>query len=239
MLGPTRFPSFPPLPSSIPKTDILSCAVVPLTTRPLQANIYAHRCPSGTRLGECIRCWWHWFLRLQSRIRKEQTRRMGGAHLVSRHFSPHGWASHQPRVNVTGSYVCNSTFRYILLTVVQALYSYFIEGDIVFVGKRKTLDKRVSALRLYAPDCNCTHLILIDRHRAGNDFVDIHTLETLLTTTILSYRVIRTLDLGRQISPQQGPNSITEGLQCILRRARCTRSGQFRAMGWTNSGESR
>ncbi|PSS32136.1 hypothetical protein PHLCEN_2v2092 [Hermanssonia centrifuga] len=32
---------------------------------------------------------------------------------------------------------------YIILTVLQALYSYFIEGDIVFVGKRKTLDKRV------------------------------------------------------------------------------------------------
>lgn len=33
--------------------------------------------------------------------------------------------------------------RYIVLTTLQALYSYFIEGDIVFVGKRKTFDKRV------------------------------------------------------------------------------------------------
>jgi signal peptidase complex subunit 2 len=30
-----------------------------------------------------------------------------------------------------------------LLTFTQTLYSYFIEGDIVFVGKRKTFSKRV------------------------------------------------------------------------------------------------
>jgi len=37
---------------------------------------------------------------------------------------------------------------YIVLTVVQALYSYFIEGDTVFVGKRKTFDKRIVTERL-------------------------------------------------------------------------------------------
>ncbi|EKM57556.1 uncharacterized protein PHACADRAFT_206455 [Phanerochaete carnosa HHB-10118-sp] len=37
---------------------------------------------------------------------------------------------------------------YILLTVLQALYAYFIEGDIVFVGKRKTLDKRIVTERV-------------------------------------------------------------------------------------------
>ncbi|KAI0694030.1 microsomal signal peptidase 25 kDa subunit-domain-containing protein [Cytidiella melzeri] len=37
---------------------------------------------------------------------------------------------------------------YIFLTVVQTLYSYFIEGDIVFVGKRKTLDKRIVTERI-------------------------------------------------------------------------------------------
>lgn len=49
-----------------------------------------------------------------------------------------------PRVNraLISQYVCAGT-RYILLTIVQALYAYFIEGDVVFVGKRKTLDKRV------------------------------------------------------------------------------------------------
>jgi hypothetical protein len=35
-------------------------------------------------------------------------------------------------------------FRYIVLTLLQALYAYFVEGDIIFVGKRKTFDKRVS-----------------------------------------------------------------------------------------------
>ena len=33
-----------------------------------------------------------------------------------------------------------------VLTLSQALYSYFIEGDTVFVGKRKTFDKRVSGV---------------------------------------------------------------------------------------------
>ena len=38
--------------------------------------------------------------------------------------------------------------RYIVLTLSQALYAYFIEGDTIFVGKRKTFDKRVSGICL-------------------------------------------------------------------------------------------
>ncbi len=34
--------------------------------------------------------------------------------------------------------------RYMALSLSQALYAYFIEGDTIFVGKRKTFDKRVS-----------------------------------------------------------------------------------------------
>ncbi|THH29756.1 hypothetical protein EUX98_g4438 [Antrodiella citrinella] len=37
---------------------------------------------------------------------------------------------------------------YITLTVIQTLYAYFIEGDIVFVGKRKTFDKRIVTERI-------------------------------------------------------------------------------------------
>ncbi|KAI0090423.1 microsomal signal peptidase 25 kDa subunit-domain-containing protein [Irpex rosettiformis] len=37
---------------------------------------------------------------------------------------------------------------YILLTVLQTLYSYFVEGNVVFVGKRKTLDKRIVTERI-------------------------------------------------------------------------------------------
>lgn len=33
--------------------------------------------------------------------------------------------------------------RYILLTTIQTLYAFFVEGNVVFVGKRKTFDKRV------------------------------------------------------------------------------------------------
>jgi len=37
---------------------------------------------------------------------------------------------------------------YFLLTSFQTLYTYFIEGDIVFVGKRKTFSKRIITERL-------------------------------------------------------------------------------------------
>ncbi|KAH9936030.1 microsomal signal peptidase 25 kDa subunit-domain-containing protein, partial [Amylocystis lapponica] len=70
-----------------------------------------------------------------------------------------GWAS----VFVaggTGLYGWNADFEkskplvwaglilYLLLTILQALYAYFIEGDIVFVGKRKTFDKRIMTERI-------------------------------------------------------------------------------------------
>lgn len=35
-------------------------------------------------------------------------------------------------------------YRYVLLTSIQSLYAYFIEGNIVYVGKRKTYTNRVS-----------------------------------------------------------------------------------------------
>jgi len=38
---------------------------------------------------------------------------------------------------------------YILLTVAQTLYAYFIEGSIIFVGKRKTLSKRIITERIH------------------------------------------------------------------------------------------
>jgi len=37
---------------------------------------------------------------------------------------------------------------YFLLTALQTLYAYFVEGDIVFVGKRKTFSKRIITERL-------------------------------------------------------------------------------------------
>ncbi|TFY74662.1 hypothetical protein EWM64_g9348, partial [Hericium alpestre] len=39
-------------------------------------------------------------------------------------------------------------FKYIALTLLQTLYAYFIEGDIIFVGKRKTFDKRIVTERI-------------------------------------------------------------------------------------------
>ncbi|KII87709.1 hypothetical protein PLICRDRAFT_141656 [Plicaturopsis crispa FD-325 SS-3] len=37
---------------------------------------------------------------------------------------------------------------YVVLTVLQTLYAYFVEGDIVFVGKRKTFSKRIVTERI-------------------------------------------------------------------------------------------
>ncbi|KAI0000849.1 microsomal signal peptidase 25 kDa subunit-domain-containing protein [Russula vinacea] len=37
---------------------------------------------------------------------------------------------------------------YIVLSLSQALYAYFIEGDTIFVGKRKTFDKRIVTERI-------------------------------------------------------------------------------------------
>jgi len=38
---------------------------------------------------------------------------------------------------------------YIFLTVVQTLYAYFIEGNTIFVGKRKTFSKRIITERIH------------------------------------------------------------------------------------------
>ncbi|EAU89321.2 hypothetical protein CC1G_03586 [Coprinopsis cinerea okayama7 len=38
--------------------------------------------------------------------------------------------------------------RYILLTTLSTLYAYFIEGDTIFVGKRKTFSKRIITERI-------------------------------------------------------------------------------------------
>jgi len=37
---------------------------------------------------------------------------------------------------------------YFILTALQTLYIYFVEGNTVFVGKRKTIDRRISTERL-------------------------------------------------------------------------------------------
>ena len=46
---------------------------------------------------------------------------------------------------------CLYFLRYIVLSLSQAIYAYFIEGDTIFVGKRKTFDKRVSVASPFVP----------------------------------------------------------------------------------------
>ena len=47
--------------------------------------------------------------------------------------------------------------RYVILSILQTLYAYFIERDIVFLGKRKTFDKRVSHRAVRNPGTPSTH----------------------------------------------------------------------------------
>ena len=46
----------------------MSRATVPLTARPVQANIHTYRRPTWTRLGERVCSRWHRSLRLQGRL---------------------------------------------------------------------------------------------------------------------------------------------------------------------------
>lgn len=41
-----------------------------------------------------------------------------------------------------------TVFRYVVLSGLHSLYAYFIEGDTIFVGKRKTYAKRVESERI-------------------------------------------------------------------------------------------
>lgn len=46
---------------------------------------------------------------------------------------------------------------YVVLSLVQALYAYFIERDIVFMGKRKTFDKRIVTERITITSQTVSH----------------------------------------------------------------------------------
>lgn len=127
----------------------------------------------------------------------------------------------------------NSTFRYILLTVVQTLYSYFVEGDTVFVGKRKTLDKRVrlSPSPLLFLTKSLTTTPSTDSNRTPNNSLHhlfpslpfLHLLPFLLSlihhhlsTTIHPHPLLRPLHRRRQVPPRKGPGRCVEGVQCFL-----------------------
>lgn len=50
---------------------------------------------------------------------------------------------------------------YVALTLAQTAYAYFVERDVVFVGKRKTLDKRV---RPFFPFLTPSPAAILTRH---------------------------------------------------------------------------
>ena len=41
---------------------------------------------------------------------------------------------------------CLTSRRYCILTTLQTLYAFFVEGNVVFVGKRKSFSKRVRSI---------------------------------------------------------------------------------------------
>lgn len=87
--------------------------------------------------------------------------------------------------------------RYMVLTTLQALYAYFIEGEIIFVGKRKTFDKRVRLMT--SSSVPCTHHLttsslpssLPDPHRTHNNILPhnprILTITIAVSTSLPSF----------------------------------------------------
>lgn len=104
--------------------------------------------------------------------------------------------------------------RYVILSVVQTLYAYLVERDIVFLGKRKTFDKRVSHLasavilgrpRLTGP--------FVDRDRKDNDYLTdsapfSQTIrsQTVPMPLVQLYHIVPPLSFGRQVLTRQGEN---------------------------------
>ncbi len=106
--------------------------IVSLTSGVVQTNSYTYRCTTRAGLGGCACCCWDGVLRLQDRIWTIETGCLGWRHFVS-HIT----------ICSSCSYLI-SWVRYVILTTIQTLYAYFIEGDTVFMGRRKTFSKRVS-----------------------------------------------------------------------------------------------
>ena len=121
----------------------LSWFLVPFTARAFQANLSAHRRQARIGLGECFRRCWYSVLRLQSRIWKVKAGRMGRTDSVRSNW-------------VSFSSQSDSHFSYIFLTLIQSLYAYFVEGNIVYLGKRKTFSRRVRfLLRTWPHETSC------------------------------------------------------------------------------------
>jgi len=54
---------------------------------------------------------------------------------------------------------------YVILSIVQTLYAYFIERDIVFLGKRKTFDKRIVTERITITSQTVPHTLKSSGHK--------------------------------------------------------------------------
>ena len=121
------------------------------------------------------------------------------------------------------------TPSYVLLTTIQTLYAYFIEGDIVFVGKRKTFDKRVSGAS--CPLITPPHAAHADCNRADNAHIHHQALYALLPTCILLRPHLRAFDVRRQVAAWAGAHERRTGLQRVLRRTRRHGSSGIRALG--------
>lgn len=127
-----HFPFSPPAPCSN------STLPVPFTSRPVSPESRTYRCATGAGLVVRARGIWHGLIWLENRVRRSETRGVDWCDSVR--------PCHLFHLR-RRSLLC----RYVVLSLVQTLYAYFVEGDTVFVGKRKTFDKRVSLFSLLRP----------------------------------------------------------------------------------------
>src|SRR4051812_21653192 len=102
--------------------------VVSLHTRQFHSESSSHRHSTSLGLDEHTHRWCNRSLQLEDQLRGEQNRRCGRCLIVR--------VTPQPEIEISRSPVLRH--RYTLLSAVQMAYIYFVEGNTVFVGKRKT-----------------------------------------------------------------------------------------------------
>lgn len=108
--------------------------------------------------------------------------------------------------------VTNLIYRYIVLSAAQTLYAYFVESNTVFVGKRKTFDKRVGFIA--SPGLSRLIVLFLDCHRTDNNFItnysllDKHFWQSCFPMPLLLHRcLLSPFNFQRQISPSQRQNN--------------------------------
>ena len=116
--------------------------------------------------------------------------------------------------------VSTGVHRYFLLTALQTLYAYFVEGDTVFVGKRKTFSKRVrpSAPSPYPsnPYSPPPPFPISDHNRTPNPFLPHRTRQQTHPTRLRPLSNLRSILIRRQVPPLTWESERKPWVQCVL-----------------------